>query len=79
MAKLKVELNKTGIVALLNSPELEAGLKSLADKNAPGDWETDTKYVTGNRPRVVSSIFTTERGAIEEELDTHRLVGGLHG
>ena len=79
MAKVRVELNKQGIVDLLKDPELEAGLQSLASANASGEWQTDTKYITGNRPRVVASIFTTDREAIQEELDTHRLVGGLHG
>lgn len=78
MGKVKVELNTKGIVELLRSAELEAGLKSLAEANAPGDWSTDSKYIEGNRPRVVASIYTTDREAIEEELDTHRLVGGLH-
>ena len=77
MAKLKVELNTAGIIALLKDPELEAGLKRIADQNAPGGWQTDTKYVEGNRPRVVSSIFTTDKETIEEELDSHKLVGGL--
>lgn len=78
MAKVRVELNKQGIVDLLKDPTLEAGLQDLASRNASG-WETDTKYITGNRPRVVASIYTTDRDAIQEELDTHALVGGLHG
>ena len=79
MAKIKVELNTQGIVDLLKDPTLEAGLKDLASQNAPGDWNVDSKYITGSRPRVVASIYTTDQEAIQEELDTHRLVGGLHG
>lgn len=77
MAKLKIELNSAGIDALLHSAELEAGLGTLARNYANG-WETDTKQMTGGkRSRVIASIYTGDEKALTEELDTHRIVGGL--
>lgn len=75
--KVKVELNSAGMNALLHSKELEAGLGDLA-KRYSGGWETDTKQMTGGkRSRVIASIYTTDAKAADEELDTHRIVGGL--
>ncbi|MBQ7146020.1 MAG: hypothetical protein IJR95_04550 [Lachnospiraceae bacterium] len=78
MAKaVKIELNEAGMDALLHSPELEKGLGELARKYA-GDWQTDTKQMHGGRrSRVIASIYSGDKAAVEEELDTHKLVGRL--
>ena len=31
----------------------------------------------GKHSRVIASIYSLDQAAIEEELDTHKLVGGL--
>lgn len=78
MAKaVKIELNSAGLDALLHSAELEKGLGELARKHANG-WQTDTKQMQGGKhSRVIASIYSLDQAAIEEELDTHKLVGGL--
>lgn len=76
MAKNKttVKLNFAGVGQLLKSSELEQGLGQLAEQYAGGDWKTDTKTMG---TRVIASIYTTESSAVDEELDTHALVGRL--
>ena len=78
MAKVvKVEINSDGVDALLHSSELEDVLGELARKHANG-WATDTKQMYGGKhSRVIASIYSVDSAAIEEELDTHRIVGGL--
>lgn len=77
MAKIKVELIPEGMHELLNSKDLESGLAKLARDNSSG-WLTDTKQMKGGkRSRVIASIFSIDQEAIAEELETHKIVGGL--
>lgn len=73
MAKVKIELNKKGVGELLKSKDMEKALEQLAKDHA-GSWETDTK-VMGSR--VIASIYSVDRDKVSEELDSHRIVGGL--
>ena len=77
MAKIKVELLSGGMHELLNSKDLESGLEKLARDNS-GGWLTDIKKMTGGkRSRVIASIYSVDQEAIAEELETHKIVGGL--
>lgn len=71
--KVKIELNSKGVRDLLKSRDMENVLRNLALKNS-GGWETDTK-VMGTR--VIASIYSEDRKKVSEELDSHRIVGGL--
>lgn len=73
MSKVRVVLNKKGVGALLKSEETQQMLKSVAGAHS-GGWETDV-VVLGTR--AVSSIYSTNPDEIEEELQNHRIVGGL--
>lgn len=71
--KTKVELNHAGVAALLKSQETQEMLAEIAKQHA-GGWQTDT-VVLGTR--AVASIFSTDYKEVEEELETHQIVGGL--
>lgn len=71
--KVTVELNSSEIKKLLLSDDVQKMLKSAAQSHSQG-WETDVKVMSS---RAISSIYTTDRSKIDEELDTHRVVGGL--
>ena len=73
MAKVKVKLNRKGVGELLKSRDMEKVLQELAQQHSQG-WETDTK-VMGTR--VIASIYSEDRKQINEELDSHDIVGGL--
>lgn len=73
MSKVRVELNSSEIKKLLKSSDVKTALESLAKKHAQG-WQTDTKEMSG---RVIASIYSTDQAQIDEELDGHRIVGGL--
>lgn len=75
MAKnsIRIELNKKGVGELLKSKDMQDTLKKLAQDHS-GGWETDTKIMG---TRVIASIYSADRAAISEELNTHRIVGGL--
>ena len=71
--KVTVKLNTKNIGELLKSDDMKKTLEKAARDHANG-WETDTKMMDS---RVIASIYTTDREQIREELDNHRLVGGL--
>lgn len=71
--KVKIELNTKNIGELLKSEDTAKMLEKAAEQKAQG-WETDTKKMG---TRYVASIYTTDRDKIREEIDSHRLVGGL--
>lgn len=71
--KVTIELNKKGVGELLKSKDMEEALQKVAQEHS-GGWETDTK-VMGTR--VIASIFSADRDKVSEELDSHRIVGGL--
>lgn len=74
MAKgVKVELNSAGIQALLKSDDVQNALQALAQQHS-GGWQTDVKILS---TRAVASIYSTDYNEVGEELDTHRIVGGL--
>lgn len=64
---------RKGVGELLKSMDLEQKLKKLADERKQ-DWDTDTKLMP---TRVIASIYTDDPEKIQEEMDTHRIVGGL--
>ena len=64
---------RKGIGELLESKDLEEELKKLADERKQ-DWETETKKMS---TRVIAAIYSEDQKQIREELDTHRIVGGL--
>lgn len=71
--KVTVKVNYTEVGKLLKSKDLEEGLERLARQKSNG-WDTDTKMMGS---RVIASIYTTDSGQASEELDSHRIVGGL--
>lgn len=71
--KVLIELNSPEIKKLLLSEDVQKMLKSAAQSHAQG-WDTDVKIMSS---RAIASIYTTDRDKINEELDTHRVVGGL--
>ena len=71
--KVEIELNSPEIKKLLKSEDMQKMLKTAAESRAQG-WDTDVK-VMGTR--AISSIYTVDRDKIDEELNTHRMVGGL--
>lgn len=71
--KVKIELNTKNIGALLKSEDTAKMLQKAAEQRAQG-WETDTKKMS---TRYIASIYTTDRDKAREEIDNHRLVGGL--
>lgn len=73
MAKIKIVLDTQNIGKLLKSEDTAAMLKKVAESKS-GEWETDTKQMGS---RQIASIYTTDRKQIREELDSHRIVGGL--
>lgn len=73
MAKTKVVLNYSEVGKLLKSKELEKSLEKIAGEKAKG-WKTDTKMMG---TRVIASIYSTDSAQVAEELDSHRIVGGL--
>lgn len=73
MAKVKIELNKKGVGELLKSKDMQQVLEKLAEEKS-GGWETDTKMMG---TRVIASIYSVDRDKVSEELDSHRIVGGL--
>lgn len=73
MAKVKVELNRKGVGELLKSRETQQMLQQVASEHSQG-WETDTKTMG---TRVIASIYSDDRDQIRDELDAHRIVGGL--
>lgn len=73
MSKVTIELNSTNIGKLLKSDHVKEMLKSEAEKHANG-WKTDTRYMG---TRLIASIYSTDSSQIEEELDGHRIAGGL--
>ena len=64
---------RKGVGELLKSMDLEQKLKTLADERRQ-DWDTETKMMS---TRVIASIYSDDPDKIQEELDTHRIVGGL--
>ena len=73
MAKVTIKLNTSEIGKLLKSDDVKEMLEKAAESKAQG-WETDTKLMS---TRHVASIVSTDRDQISEELDSHRIVGGL--
>ena len=73
MDKVKVELNRSGVQELLKSDDVQNALRTLADQHA-GGWQTDVVVLS---TRAVASIYSTDYAEVAEELDTHRIVGGL--
>lgn len=71
--KVTVKVNYSEVGKLLKSKDLEEGLERLARQKSNG-WNTDTKMMGS---RVIASIYTTDNGQVSEELDNHRIVGGL--
>lgn len=73
MAKVKVELNRKGVGELLKSRETQQMLQHVASERSQG-WATDTKAM---ETRVIASIYSDDPDQIRDELDAHRIVGGL--
>lgn len=78
-SKVKIKLNRPGVRELLQSPEMEALLGSLAGaaRSRLGDgYESDT-YIGKNR--VNASIRATTYKARKENLETNSLLKALGG
>lgn len=71
--KVLVVLNSAEIGKLLKSDEVQEMLKKTAQEKS-GGWETDVKVLNS---RAVASIYTSDYDQAGEELDSHRIVGGL--
>ena len=74
MSKVRIELNRAGVGALLKSDEVKNFIKSEADRRAQGlgdGYATDT-HVAGTR--VLASIFTETREAAEENMENNTLL-----
>ena len=73
MAKVTVKVNYSEVGKLLKSKDLEKGLEGIARQKS-GGWNTDTKMM---QSRVIASIYTSDSDQVSEELNGHRIVGGL--
>ncbi len=62
-----------GVGKLLKSKDLGTKMKQIADEKKQ-DWETETKVMP---TRVIAAIYSEDEKQIREELDSHRIVGGL--
>lgn len=77
MSSTKVELNHDGFRALLTSPELAAGLESLAAgiaANAGEGYAADTYQTPG---RVIASAYTATPEAIRNEAKNNTLLKAM--
>lgn len=72
-SKVRIELNSGEIRKLLRGDDVKAMLKKAAESKAQG-WETDTRQM---QTRQIASVYTSDREKMREELDSHRIVGGL--
>ena len=73
----RVECSYANIGKLLKSSELRDGMQNIANRiatNTEGNYETDIKYM---RTRVVCSVYTTDRGTIQDNLNNNTLLKGL--
>ena len=69
----KIELNHDGIGQLLKSEDVQKMLAEISQQHS-GGWQTDV-VVLGTR--AVASIYSTDYDEVGEELENHRIVGGL--
>lgn len=76
---MKIELNSAGIQEMLHSPEITAVISGIASDIAAraGDgYETDV-YNAGTRN--VASVFTTTKGAYQDNLENNTLLMAMGG
>ena len=77
MGKIRIELNSSGIKALLKGSEVESCLKSEAEKissRAGRGYSTDTKQMPG---RVIASVYTADEDAMKDNLDNNTLLRSI--
>ena len=75
--RLRVELNRAGVGALLKSPELEALLRERAGEIAGrcgAGYETDTAHMG---TRVIASVYTGTEDAARDNAENNTILRAL--
>ena len=74
MSKVKIELNRAGIGALLKSEEVRNCVKGIADQKAAqcGTGYASDSYVAGTR--VIASVYTETAEAAKDNLENNTLL-----
>lgn len=79
MSQVKIELNRAGIDELLKSQEMEDAVHAETRKVAErlgGAYDTDVKMMP---TRVISSVFTTDKAAIRDNMQNNTLLKAVSG
>lgn len=77
MSKIKIELNSSGIQSLLKGSEVEAAVRSEAERiasNAGRGYAADTKQMSG---RVIASAYTADEEAMKDNLENNTLLRSI--
>lgn len=77
MAKVRIELNSSGIKALLKGSEVESCIKSEADRiasRAGTGYASDTKQMSS---RVIASTYTASDEAMRDNLENNTLLRSI--
>ena len=77
MSKVRIELNRDGVRALLKSQEMEAGLLGLAEgiRDRCGEgYEADTKQM---ETRVIASVYTDTEAARRDNSENNTILRAL--
>ena len=77
MSKVRFEMDRDGVRALLKCEAMETGLKSLADgvKERCGEgYETDSKQMP---TRVIASVYADTDAARKDNLDNNTILRSL--
>ena len=76
---VKIELNSSGIVKLLKSDGVQSIVMATAEtvKNRCGSgYESDVHEMP---KRIISSVYTAERAAYQDNLDNNTLLRAVNG
>lgn len=77
MAKVRIELNSSGIQNLLKGSEVEALVKSKADEiatRAGRGYSSDSRQMPG---RVIASAYTADEEAMRDNMENNTLLRSL--
>lgn len=77
MSKVTIKLNRSGVRALLKSPEMESGLSQIAfaAANRLGDGYEASYYMA--QTRAVASVSAESYAARKENADTNSILKAL--
>ena len=77
MSKVRIELNRDGVRALLKCGEMEAGLRGLAEdiRDRCGEgYAADTKQM---ETRVIASVYTDTEAARRDNSENNTILRAL--